>query len=54
MKTWNETMRELEERAAKRNAERRVRLERIRSERAAKEADQLALRDMADTDLSEE
>jgi hypothetical protein len=40
VKTWNETMRELEERAAKRNAERRVRLERLAAQRAQRaEAD---------------
>ena len=47
MTTWNETMRELEERAAKRNAERRVRLERLAAQRA-----QRAEADRAQTDLT--
>ena len=55
MKTWNETMRELEERASKRNAERRARLQRLNAERAAKEGEErLALQDTAHDDLSEE
>jgi hypothetical protein len=54
--TWNETMRELEERAAKRNAERRVRLERMAAQRAQRDEAERAQMDatMGWTDGSEE